>query len=104
MNERTDLFRVYVGNKTDIAYNDVYDSLARFDEVGLEYEFDGVNPDAGHNWNAWQENLIDFAPRLFTGRTRSTPGSARVTRPWMSASNRPQRERRPRRSSQTTAS
>ncbi len=65
MNERTDLFRLYVGNKTDIAYNDVYDSLARFDEVGLEYEFDGVNPDAGHNWNAWQENLIDFAPRLF---------------------------------------
>lgn len=68
MNNRTDLFRVYVGNKTDIAYNDVYDSFAKFDEVGLEYQFDGVNPDAGHNWNAWQENLIDFAPRLFTGQ------------------------------------
>lgn len=67
MNDRTGLFRVYVGNKTDIAYNDVYDSLAKFDEIGLEYQFDGVNPDAGHNWNAWQENLIDFAPRLFTG-------------------------------------
>ena len=68
MNNRTDLFRVYVGNPTDVAHNDVYDSFQKFDEVGLEYQFDGVNPDAGHNWNAWQENLIDFAPRLFTGQ------------------------------------
>lgn len=68
MNDRTELFRVYVGNKTDIAYNDVYDSLQRFDSLDLDYQFDGVNPDAGHNWNAWQENLIDFAPRLFTGQ------------------------------------
>ncbi|WP_347976988.1 alpha/beta hydrolase-fold protein [Microbacterium sp. ProA8] len=67
MNDRTELFRVYVGNKTDIAYNDVYDSFEKFDARGLDYQFDGVNPDAGHNWNAWQENLIDFAPRLFTG-------------------------------------
>ncbi|KAF2411572.1 esterase [Microbacterium sp. B35-04] len=67
MNDRTELFRVYVGNKTDIAYNDVYDSFQKFDALGLDYQFDGVNPDAGHNWNAWQENLIDFAPRLFTG-------------------------------------
>lgn len=65
MNSRTDLFRVYVGNKTDIAYNHVYDSLRGFDDIGLRYQFDGVNPDAGHNWNAWQENLRDFAPRLF---------------------------------------
>jgi enterochelin esterase-like enzyme len=67
MNNRTDLFRVYIGNKTDSAYNRTFDSLQKFDAVGLEYQFDGVNPDAGHNWNAWQENLIDFAPRLFTG-------------------------------------
>lgn len=67
MNQKTDLFRMYVGNKTDIAYNDVYDAIQQFDAVGLRYQFDGVNPDAGHNWNAWQENLIDFAPRLFQG-------------------------------------
>ncbi|MDQ0615082.1 enterochelin esterase-like enzyme [Microbacterium sp. W4I4] len=66
MNDRTDLFRVYVGNPTDAAHNDVHDSFQKFDELGLKYQFDGVNPDAGHNWNAWQENLIDFAPRLFT--------------------------------------
>ena len=67
INDRTELLRIYVGNKTDSAYNRVFDSLQKFDAAGLEYQFDGVNPDAGHNWNAWQENLIDFAPRLFTG-------------------------------------
>lgn len=66
MNNKTDLFRVYVGNPTDVAHNDAYDSFQKFDELGLNYQFDGVNPDAGHNWDAWQENLIDFAPRLFT--------------------------------------
>jgi enterochelin esterase-like enzyme len=73
MNRKTDLFRMYVGNKTDIAYNDVYDAIQEFDAAGLRYEFDGVNPDAGHNWNAWQENLIDFAPRLFD-RESPNPG------------------------------
>jgi enterochelin esterase-like enzyme len=67
INKHTTLFRVYVGNKTDVAYNDVFESLQQFDALGLDYEFDGVNPDAGHNWNAWQENLIDFAPRIFHG-------------------------------------
>jgi enterochelin esterase-like enzyme len=68
VNELTTLFRLYVGNKTDVAYNHVFDSMQQFDALGLEYQFDGVNPDAGHNWNAWQENLIDFAPRLFHGK------------------------------------
>ena len=67
----TTLFRLYVGNKTDIAYNDVFDSMRQFDALGLDYQFDGVNPDAGHNWNAWQENLIDFAPRLFHGTNQT---------------------------------
>jgi enterochelin esterase-like enzyme len=74
INNHTELFRVYVGNKTDIAYNDVFGSLQRFDELGLEYQFDGANPDAGHNWNAWQENLIDFAPRLFNGKNTGDAG------------------------------
>ena len=63
-----------MGNKTDIAYNDVFDSMQQFDALGLDYEFDGVNPDAGHNWNAWQENLIDFAPRLFHGKDAGDSG------------------------------
>ena len=73
INNHTTLFRLYVGNKTDIAYNDVFDSMQQFDVLGLDYEFDGVNPDAGHNWNAWQENLIDFAPRLFHRKGNRRP-------------------------------
>jgi enterochelin esterase-like enzyme len=71
INDLTALFRLYVGNKTDVAYNDVFDSMQQFDALGLDYQFDGVNPDAGHNWNAWQENLIDFAPRLFHGKKQT---------------------------------
>lgn len=71
INNHTALFRLYVGNKTDIAYNDAFESMQQFDALGLEYQFDGVNPDAGHNWNAWQENLIDFAPRLFDGKKQT---------------------------------
>ncbi|MDP3950483.1 esterase family protein [Microbacterium sp.] len=99
MNDKTDLFRVYVGNATDAAHNHVFDSFQKFDELGLEYQFDGVNPDAGHNWNAWQENLIDFAPRLFTGEASDpamsdghtalterfeTPASGTTPTPWIS--------------------
>jgi enterochelin esterase-like enzyme len=71
INDLTTLFRLYVGNKTDIAYNHVHDSMQQFDALGLEYQFDGVNPDAGHNWNAWQENLADFAPRVFHGKKQT---------------------------------
>lgn len=75
INDLTTLFRLYVGNKTDIAYNDAYESMQQFDELGLEYQFDGVNPDNGHTWDAWQENLIDFAPRLFHGKKQTgAPG------------------------------
>ncbi len=74
INKSTELFRLYVGNPTDVAYNDVYNALQQFDAIGLDYQFDGANPDAGHNWNAWQENLIDFAPRLFQGKNTGDAG------------------------------
>ncbi|GIG29168.1 alpha/beta hydrolase [Cellulomonas marina] len=65
INAGTDLLRLYVGNPTDVAYNDVEDALGRLGALGVEHQFDGANPDAGHNWDAWQENLADFAQRLF---------------------------------------
>ncbi|WP_234983359.1 alpha/beta hydrolase-fold protein [Demequina sp. NBRC 110053] len=65
INDGTDLLRIYTGNKTDVAYNATVNVMDTFDAAGVEYEFDGVNPDHGHNWDAWQEALIDFAPRLF---------------------------------------
>ncbi|KAA9380650.1 esterase [Microbispora cellulosiformans] len=59
------LLRLYTGNVTDPAYNATVRLTKALDRAGVGYEFDGVNPDAGANWTAWQENLIDFLPRLF---------------------------------------
>ncbi|WP_431921764.1 alpha/beta hydrolase [Nonomuraea jabiensis] len=59
------LLRLYTGNVTDPAYNATNRLTKALDRARIRYEFDGVNPDAGANWNAWQENLIDFVPRLF---------------------------------------
>lgn len=59
------LVRLYTGNVTDPAYNATHRLTEALDRARIRYEFDGVNPDAGANWNAWQENLLDFVPRLF---------------------------------------
>jgi enterochelin esterase-like enzyme len=59
------LVRLYTGNVTDPAYNATDRLKKALSRAGVKYEFDGVNPDAGGSWNAWQENLIDFVPRLF---------------------------------------
>ncbi|MEO3876325.1 alpha/beta hydrolase-fold protein [Nonomuraea sp. B12E4] len=65
INHHVKLVRLYTGNVTDPAYNVTYRLTKALDRARVTYEFDGVNPDAGGNWNAWQENLIDFVPRLF---------------------------------------
>ncbi|AQZ61857.1 Endo-1,4-beta-xylanase A precursor [[Actinomadura] parvosata subsp. kistnae] len=65
LNRHPKLLRLYTGNVTDPAYNATYKLTKALDRARVGYEFDGVNPDAGGNWNAWQENLIDFLPRLF---------------------------------------
>ncbi|MEW9555004.1 alpha/beta hydrolase [Nonomuraea sp. NPDC050783] len=65
INRHLKLLRLYTGNVTDPAYNATVRLTRALDRARIRYEFDGVNPDAGANWNAWRENLIDFAPRLF---------------------------------------
>ncbi|TDD46138.1 esterase [Nonomuraea terrae] len=65
INRHVKLVRLYTGNVTDPAYNATNRLTKALDSARITYEFDGVNPDAGANWNAWQENLIDFVPRLF---------------------------------------
>ncbi|GAA5051487.1 enterochelin esterase-like enzyme [Thermocatellispora tengchongensis] len=65
INRGVKLVRLYTGNVTDPAYNATNRLTKALDRARIRYEFDGVNPDAGANWNAWQENLIDFVPRLF---------------------------------------
>lgn len=98
INAGTEVFRLYVGNPTDAAYNHVHDALAKFDAAGVDYQFDGANPDHGHNWDAWQDNLVDFAQRLFQdgpppgmspGHTAidepfQTPPSGTTPTPWVS--------------------
>lgn len=98
INAGTELFRLYVGNPTDVAYNHVHDALAALDAAGVAYQFDGAHPDHGHNWDAWQDNLADFARRLFQqgpppgmspGHTAietpfETPPSGTTPTPWVS--------------------
>ena len=64
INAGTELYRIYTGDITDFTYNSVMSSLPVLDQLGIEYEFNGVTP-GPHGWDVWQKNLIDFAPRLF---------------------------------------
>jgi enterochelin esterase-like enzyme len=65
INRSTKLFRIYIGNKADIAYGNNFATRALFDEYHIKYQFAGVYPIAGHVWKTWQHDLADFAPRLF---------------------------------------
>ncbi|MFC6020953.1 alpha/beta hydrolase [Plantactinospora solaniradicis] len=65
INRNLKLLRLYTGNVTDPAYNATYHLTKALNRAGVRFEFDGVNPDGGANWAAWQENLVDFVPRLF---------------------------------------
>jgi enterochelin esterase-like enzyme len=64
INNGTKLLRVYVGNVTDFVYPFTMSTMAAMDRLGIRYEFAGIT-EGPHGWDAWQKNLIDFAPRLF---------------------------------------
>ncbi|MEO3746449.1 alpha/beta hydrolase-fold protein [Plantactinospora sp. B5E13] len=72
VNRNLRLLRLYTGNVTDPGYNAAHRLTGVLDRAGVRFEFDGVNPDGGGNWTTWQENLVDFVPRLF--RTVSDHG------------------------------
>ena len=65
INATTDLVRVYTGNTTDPAYNQTVSLVGKLTQSGVEFEFDGVNPETGGTWDTWQDSLRDFASRLF---------------------------------------
>ncbi|WP_435205180.1 alpha/beta hydrolase [Micromonospora sp. bgisy143] len=75
------LLRLYTGNVTDPAYNTTYRLTKALDRAGVRFEFDGVNADGGGNWTTWQENLVDFVPRLFghVSDHGPSPGHGRFT-------------------------
>ncbi|MFC3499454.1 alpha/beta hydrolase [Micromonospora krabiensis] len=65
INRGLKLLRLYTGNVTDAAHNPTYRLTKALGRADVRFEFDGVNPDGGGNWTTWQENLVDFVPRLF---------------------------------------
>lgn len=78
VNAGTRLLRLYTGNPTDAAHNPTYRTLRTLDRSGVRHDFDGVNPDDGHTWNAWRENLADFLPRLFRPVRDHGPGAGHL--------------------------
>lgn len=65
INRQTIMHRIYIGNITDIAYNNNIATRALFDKYHVRYKFAGVYADSGHFWKTWQHDLADFAPRIF---------------------------------------
>ena len=62
---KTKLFRIYIGNRTDIAYLNNVATRRVLDDAGVDYTFDGVYRKSGHTWRTFDQDLVDFAPRLF---------------------------------------
>ena len=62
VNKRTKVFRMYIGNRTDIAYANNVATREVLDDARVDYFFTGVYRDSGHTW---KHDLRDFAPRLF---------------------------------------
>ncbi|MDG4810740.1 alpha/beta hydrolase-fold protein [Micromonospora sp. WMMD1120] len=81
INRDVKLLRVYTGNVTDAGHNPTYRLTKALDSAGVRFAFDGVNPDGGGNWTTWQENLVDFLPRLFRPGSDHgpTPGHGQLT-------------------------
>ena len=54
---------VAMGGKADIAYNNCKTMLAKFDELGIKYQY--TEYPGGHTWPVWRNNLYHFAQLLF---------------------------------------
>lgn len=93
---RTALIRVYGGNITDPAYDEVAALEAALTAAGVAFESDGSHPASGGTWRTWRAALRDFAQRLFrpvadhspseghppfTAHEPSAPGTAPT--PWI---------------------
>lgn len=61
-NRRLNVFWFGMGSE-DIFYESGAQTRAMFDRHGIEHEFYANNH--GHDWFAWKDFLVEFAPRLF---------------------------------------
>ncbi|HSU50072.1 MAG TPA: alpha/beta hydrolase-fold protein [Segetibacter sp.] len=63
INNNLKSFWIAMGGKTDIAYNNCKAMLAKFDEMGIKYNYSEYP--GGHTWPVWRNNLYNFAQVLF---------------------------------------
>lgn len=57
------VFYLTMGGPEDIAYDNCKQMRARFDEIGIRYDY--FETPGGHTWPVWRESLWQFAPLLF---------------------------------------
>lgn len=68
VNAGTRLARVYTGDVSDFTYQHTMNLLDLLEENGIEHEFAGVTQ-GPHGFDTWQQNLVDFLPRIFRSET-----------------------------------
>ncbi|MFG6503285.1 alpha/beta hydrolase-fold protein [Microbacterium sp. P05] len=78
INAATDLVRLYVGNVTDPAYNRTVSLVDKLTQAGVEFDVDGATPETGGSWDTWQDNLRDFASRIFQDDDDHAPSAGHL--------------------------
>lgn len=63
INNNLESFWLSMGGEEDIAYNNNKTMMAKFDEMGIKYDYSEYP--GGHTWPVWRHNLYSFAPLLF---------------------------------------
>jgi enterochelin esterase-like enzyme len=63
INSNLKSFWISMGGKEDIAYNNCKIMMAKFDEIGIKYNYSEYA--GGHTWPVWRNNLYNFAQVLF---------------------------------------
>ncbi|GHA25650.1 hypothetical protein GCM10007103_03620 [Salinimicrobium marinum] len=63
INNNLKSFWISMGGEEDIAYYNNKAMMAKFDEMGIEYDYSEYP--GGHTWPVWRHNLYSFAPLLF---------------------------------------
>ena len=63
INSNLKSFWISMGGKEDIAYSNCKVMMAKFDELGIKYQYSEYP--GGHTWPVWRNNLFNFAQVLF---------------------------------------
>jgi enterochelin esterase-like enzyme len=63
INNNLESFWLSMGGEEDIAYHNNKAMMAKFDEMGIKYDYSEYP--GGHTWPVWRHNLFSFATLLF---------------------------------------